>query len=225
MGEAPAGRSLESSMPRPLSREPQARRRFSLDPRLVIGVLLVAGSISAVVGIVAAADATTEVYAASDVLAPGDLVTASDLELRSVRLDDALGLYLTPGDIPSDGVIVSRSVLAGELLPASAVGSESGSTLASIVLSSGALAASVVPGAVVDVWAAREGESGQFGPPAVLAPNAVVVRLVESSSLVGGGGVTGVEVLVPRTKIARVLESIANNDAMSIVPDSVPVGR
>ena len=212
-------------MSRQGAQEQRTRRGISLDPRLVIGVLLVAGSIAGVVGIVAAADETVEVYAASAVLAPGDRVDAESLELRSVRLDDAIGLYLVPGDIPSDGLIVSRSVLEGELIPASAVGSSDGERLASVVLSGGALAASVVPGAVVDVWAAKETEAGRFGPPAVLAGQAIVVRLVESGSIVGGGETTAVELLVPRTKIARVLESIANSDSLSIVPGGLPVSK
>lgn len=218
-------RAEEQRSPGARSQEPRTRRRFSVDPRLVIGVLLVAGSVAGGVGIVAAADETVEVYAASAVLAPGDRVDAETLDLRSVRLDDAIDLYLVPGDVPQDGLIVSRSVLEGELIPASAVGSSDGERLASVVLSGGALAASVVPGAVVDVWAAKETEVGRFGPPAVLADQAIVVRLVESSSIVGGGETTAVELLVPRTKIARVLESIANSDSLSIVPDGLPVSK
>jgi len=212
-------------MSRQHPRESRGRRGVALDPRLIIGVLLVVGSIAGVVGIVAAADETTEVYAATEVLTPGDRVDASSLELTSVRLDEAIGLYLVPGDLPSEGLIVSRSVLKGELVPASAVGSADGERLASVVLSGGALAASVVPGALVDVWASRETEGGRFDPPVVLAAQAIVVRLVESSSIVGAGETTAVELLVLRTKIARVLESIANRDALSIVPGGVPVSK
>ena len=192
---------------------------------MIIGVLLVAGSIAGVVGIVAVADETTEVYAATTVLVPGDRVDASTLVLRSVRLDDALGLYLAQGDVPSEGLIVSRVVREGELVPTSAVGSVDGERMASVVLSSGTLAASVVPGAVVDVWAASETEGGGFGPPSVLAAQAIVVRLVESDSIVGGGETTAVELLVPRAKLARVLESIANRNSLSIVPSGLSVSK
>lgn len=212
-------------MSRQNPREPRKRRGLTIDPRLIIGLLLVAGSIAGVVGIVAAADETTEVYAATEVLSPGDRVDSANLELRSVRLDDTLALYLSPADVPTEGLIVSRTVLAGELVPASAVGGAEGLRLASVVLSGGALAQAVAPGAVVDVWAARESEAGRFGAPTVLAADAIVVRLVESNSIVGGGETTAVELLVPRTTIARVLESIANSDSLSIVPGGVPVGR
>jgi hypothetical protein len=89
----------------------------------------------------------------------------------------------------------------------------------------GPLAASVQPGAIVDVWAARELENNQFGAPAVIVGGAIVVRLVTSDSIVSRSQVNGLEVLVPRTRIARVLDAVANSDAISIVPASAPVGR
>ena len=116
-----------------------------------------------------------------------------------------------------------RSVSAGELIPASAVGSVSGLRLTSLVLEvSGALAASIEPGSIVDVWSSKEIESGQFGAPAVIVSGATVVRLVESDTIMAGGGSIAVEVLVPRARVARVLEAVSNSDAMSIVPASIP---
>lgn len=199
------------------------RRKLVFDPRLLIGLLLVAGSVGGVLAIVSAADETVEVYAAREPLAPGDRIGSDDLVSSSVRLDDAASLYLVPGDIPAAGVVVTRPVDAGELLPASAVGSVDGLRLTSVVLTvGGQLAESVQPGATVDVWAAREGEGGLFAPPTVIVPGATVMRLVEEESLVASAGTVAVELLVPKTKVARVLEAIANADAMSIVPASLP---
>lgn len=198
-------------------------RSVVVDPRLAIGLALVIGSIAGVVAIVSAADETVVVYAAGDALAPGDRVAADDLETRNVRLDDAAGLYLVPGDVPDDGVVVTRAVAEGELLPASAVGSTEGLRLTSVVLEvGGSLAESVQPTALIDVWAAREMEGGSFGPPAAIVTAATVVRLVESDSIVSGGDAVAVEVLVPKSKLARVLEAIANGDAVSIVPSNLP---
>ena len=55
---------------------------------------------SAVVGIVAAADTRTLVYAAAGAFAPGDRIDAGDLVERSVALDGSDPLYLAPGDLP-----------------------------------------------------------------------------------------------------------------------------
>jgi hypothetical protein len=199
------------------------RKAVAFDPRLAIGLLLVAASVAGVVTIVSAADTSVQVYTARDPLAPGDRITVDDLEERSVRLDVAGVLYLEPGDVPATGFVVTRSVAEGELVPASAVGSVDGLRLTSVVLTmSSQLAASVQPGSVVDVWAAQEGESNHFGPPAVVVPGATVVRLIKTDSIVASDEATAIEVLVPKSKIARVLEALANDDAISVVPASIP---
>lgn len=202
----------------------RTRRKLLFDPRLAIGLALVVASLAGVVGLVSAADATTELLVAGGALAPGQRVQRDDLVVVDVRLAAAAGHYLAPGDVPAEGVVVMRSVGEGELVPIDAVGRADGLRLASLVLDvGGALAASVQPGSVVDVWAARESEGGRFGPPAVIVSGAIVVRLVESESIVAGGQTTAVEVLVPTSRIARVLEATANADAVSIVPAAIAV--
>lgn len=200
------------------------RPNFALDPRLAIGLVLVAASVAGVVAIVSAADTSVQVYAARSALAPGDRVTAADLQARSVRLDVATALYLVPGDIPATGVVVTRAVAGGELVPASAVGSVDGLSLTSVVVSiGGPLAASVRPGSIVDLWAAEKIANGHFGPPTVIVAGATVVRLMKSDSIVAADQATSIEVLVPRSKIARVLQALANDDSISIVPATIPV--
>ncbi|MEQ1735332.1 MAG: hypothetical protein ABL886_02735 [Rhodoglobus sp.] len=200
-------------------------RAVLLDPRLVIGVLLVVGSIAGVVGIVSTADRTVEVYAAAAALSPGDRVRSGDLRVHNVRLDAATARYLVPGDIPAEGVIVTRPLSTGELIPVSAVGDVDGGRLAPLVLRvESSLAASVTAGATVDVWASRRNGDRTFVDPAVIVSGAVVVRLVESRTIVVAGDVTAIEVLVPRSRIAVVLEAIANEASISIVPTSIPLG-
>jgi len=199
------------------------RTTFAFDPRLAIGLLLVACSVAGVVAIVTAADTSVQVYAARDPLAPGDRITSSNLEARSVRLDVATALYLAPGDIPAAGFVVTRAVAEGELVPASAVGNVDGLRLTSVVLTIGSpLAASVRPGSVVDVWAAEKIDNGHFGPPAVIVSGATVVRLVESDSIIAADQAAGIEVLVPKSKTARLLQALANADAISVVPATMP---
>lgn len=200
------------------------RRTFSFDPRLAIGLALVIASVAGVVALVSAADETTQVLAAAEPLAPGERIDRDDLRVLDVRLDGAVGKYLVPAKLPPEGLIVSRPVDEGELVPLAAVGTSDSGRLASLVLDvNGSLAASVQPGARVDVWAAPELEGGRFGPPAVIAGGATVVRLVTSDSIVAASQTTAVEVLVPTSRIARVLEAAANSDALSIVPSAIPV--
>ncbi len=48
--------------------------------------------------------------------------------------------------------------------------------------------------------------------------------LEEDTLIAGGGGGSTVEVLVPRTRVARLLQAIANDDALSVVPTGLPLG-
>lgn len=198
-------------------------RRFWFDPRFAIGLVLVVVAVAGTAFVVGAADTTTPVYGARAALAVGERVTADDLLAVNVRLDGAENLYLAPGDIPAGGFVVTKAVLAGELVPASALGTVAGIDVTTVVIPlDSQLADAVQPGAGVDLWAAAELEGGTFGPPSVIVPAASVVRLVESTGLVVDDSSGSVEILVPRTRVARVLEAIANGDALSLVPASLP---
>jgi hypothetical protein len=200
------------------------RAKFWFDPRFAIGLVLIVASVAGVFAILTASDSSELVLSARDPINPGDIITVSDLVATSVRIEGASQTYLIAEDVPDEGLVVTRPIAAGELVPASAVGSTAGLRQASVVISvSGRLAASIGPGATVDLWAARELESGLYGPPIVVVSSATVVRIVESDGLVVDDSAGTVEVLVPRLRIARVLEAIANEDALSLVPTSIPV--
>lgn len=209
--------------------DPRPRRRFVLDIRLLLGLLLVAGSVAAVLALVGAADARIAVYAAAETLAPGDRVNADDLVERSVALDGAEQLYLRVGEIPEDGFVVAQPVAAGQLVPLSAAGSTDGVRATSLVLQlAGPVSAIVETGTLVDVWgvaAPGQGEHGESaGTPVVLVSQATVVRVLEEDAMIAGGGSSTVEVLVPRIRVARLLQAIANGDALAAVPAGLPLG-
>jgi hypothetical protein len=203
---------------------------MSIDARLVFGALLVAASVAGVMGIVVAADRRVTVYVASDSFSPGDRIHVDDLLTRSVALDGGDALYLTPGAVPGEGLVITEVVREGELVPTAAVGSPVGQRSTSIVLELTApVSAAVVPGALVDVWSAPAastgdiGSLGTFGAPVVLSSDAIVVRVLDDDGLVAAGQGAAVEVLVPRSRIARFLQAIANGDALAVVPAGLPL--
>ncbi|GHF15794.1 hypothetical protein [Pseudolysinimonas yzui] len=206
---------------------PTPRRRFALDVRLLIGLALVAASVVAVTLLVGAADTRVAVYAAAESLAPGDRVDADDLVERSVALDGAEDLYLLVDAFPADGFVVAQPVAAGQLVPLSAAGSLDGERATSLVLQlSGPVSTVVETGSLVDVWGTASLDQGEFGTPVVLASQATVVRVLEDETLIAGssGAASTVEVLVPRTRVARLLQAIANGDALAVVPSGIPLG-
>jgi hypothetical protein len=201
-------------------------RNWWFDPRFAIGLALIAASVLGVFAIVNAADTSARFYAARAALSPGDRIHRGDLVEQSVRLGGAGAHYLGLRDIPDAGLVVTRPVSAGELVPSSAIGSVAGLTVTSVVVSvDGQLARAIEAGAVVDLWAAHETADRLYGAPTVLVSSALVVRLIKAEGIIADGSSGSVELLVPRSKTARVLEAIANNDALSLVPTSLPAAR
>jgi len=210
-----------ASIDRPTS---PARRRV-IDPRLAIGIALVIGSIAAVVGIVAVGDEGIEVYAAPTLLTVGEKVTADDLELRRVALGADAGAYLAVADMPEEGVIISRTIGVGELVPRAAIGDERGprSTTIVVVLTA-PLGATVSEGDTLDLWSSPQEEAGRFGAPTVITSGAQLVREVAEDGIVAGSEAARVELLVPRRDVARILFALANGDALAAVPTALAIG-
>ena len=207
--------------------DPAPRRRIALDVRLILGLLLVAASVAGVVVLVGAADARVRVYAAALPLAPRDRIDADDLVERSVALDGAEELYLRVGAVPEEGIVVAQPVAAGQLVPVAAAGSRDGERATSLVLRlAGPVSSVVETGSLVDVWGVATLEQGETGTPVVLAAEATVVRVLAEDSLVAGsaGASSTVEVLVPRSRVARLLQAIARGDALAVVPSGLPLG-
>ncbi|WP_353815419.1 hypothetical protein [Agromyces sp. SYSU T00266] len=201
-----------------------ARERRRVDPRLLLGLVLVAGSTVGVWAVVEALDDTTRVLVAPETVTAGSRVTLADLRVESVRLGGLAGAYLVPADVPDDGLVVTRTVRGGELVPAASVaGVDEVRTATVVVPSRGPLARGIAPGAIVDVWAAGELERGAFEPPVVLVAGAEVAAVLEADGMVAGGG-PGVELLIPRAKTAAMLEALASGDAVDLVPADAVTG-
>jgi hypothetical protein len=126
------------------------------DPRLWIGLAIVAASIVVGTAVLGTSDETVPVWAAADTLGAGHVLTADDLSVRRVRLDgpDAASLYLRADrQLPAD-LRLRHEVVAGELLPREAVARGATGDLREVPVS---VAPDQVPGAVgvgdvVDVY-------------------------------------------------------------------------
>lgn len=125
--------------------------------------------------------------------------------------------------MPLEGVVIARSINAGELIPASAVGGVTNLVATTLVVPiDGDLSKVIRAGSLVDLWAVHELDSGVFAPPVAITSGVIVVRLIASDSLVSGSTETGVELLVPKNRVARVLAAAANGDVLSVLPANIP---
>ena len=203
------------------------RRRVPFDPRVLIGILLVLASVGGVVAVVAANDRTVPVYAAAQPLVPGTRITADAVRLARVRLGGAQDRYLA-GPLPSAGVVVTRSVAEGELVPLSALGAATSVTDVSVVVPlTTKPAATVGAGSVVDLWAAAKatGTGAKGPPPHVLVSGATVVRLVTPTGLIATATGATLEVELPREDVAAVLQAVADGESISAVSLGAAVQR
>lgn len=126
------------------------------DPRLWLGVLLLAGSVVLGARLLAAADDTVTVWAMAADRGSGVPVAAEDLEVQRVRFADRAALaHYFPADQPvPEGVVLTRAVGAGELLARSAVGAADDVPVLEVPLAVDPqrVPPGVEAGSVVDVW-------------------------------------------------------------------------
>lgn len=208
-GEAPQARRL--------------RRTTWRDPRLGVGVLLVAGSVALGTWAVDDAAGTTAVYAARTDLTPGDPVDVDALVVREVRLGAPEEHYLLVEDGLPAGAVAARTVGAGELVPRAAVGVSDDVDARPVVIPLGlTVPADLGPGTMVDLWLtppdARAGTTDDAVPPTLLAADLVVAEVLEDSSIFDGGTGVSVELLVPRLTLPDVLAALSSEGDLVVVP-------
>jgi hypothetical protein len=139
------------------------------DPRLWIGVAIVAASVVAGALVLGTSDDMVPVWATTDAMGAGQAVTAGDLTVRRVRFADSsdASLYLDADrPLPAD-LRLLRGVGAGELLPRAAVGPGSVVSQRQVPIS---VAPDQVPhdvgaGALVDVYLRPATHSGCADAP------------------------------------------------------------
>lgn len=161
---APAGAGSNRAVVRPRAASdagvsPPATRRATArwrDPRLALGLALVAACALVGARVLSSADDTVAVWAAGTALNPGQQVEQADLVRTSVRFRDQRDAdrYLSADADLASGASVDRPVGEGELLARSALGGPSTGSLTEVPLSVGteAVPDTVQVGSTVDVW-------------------------------------------------------------------------
>ncbi len=166
------------------------RRPRWTDPRLLVGLALVAVATVAGARLVATADDTAPVWATADDVRAGDPVQAADLVVSRVRIGDGgtEEAYLPAADAPPGGVF-TRDLAAGELVPVAAVGAEPGADGAELSLSValGDAPADLAAGDLVDVWAVpAEAAPGQAADAERVLEALPVLTVAEPAQALGG---------------------------------------
>ena len=195
----------------------QRPRALWADARFLIGVVLVLVSIAGVWFVVASSRQTVPVYAATRTIVPGESISPSELRVVDVALGSLEGAYASGDTLPADAV-ATRTIPAGELIPATAVGEASDVRTTTIVVpSSTAIPASIDVGTPVEVWAAPLDDQGVRQAPRILVADAAVAALASSDSVMATNA-PSIELVVPRESVADVLAALAGEATLSVVP-------
>jgi hypothetical protein len=203
--------SRVSDLPAPTaSRLPRARW---LDARLLVGLLLVLVSVVLGAKVLADADERVQVWSVTRDLGADTQLRGDDLRVASVRLDGVASRYVSAAE-DLEGVVLTRPVGRGELLPASAVRDAGAADRRRVVIEVDRVGvANLAKGQVVDVYSVRESPAG--GDPAepelVLAGVTVAEDVRSGGGAFGGTGSTaGVTLLVDQQDVPAVLDAVAH---------------
>jgi hypothetical protein len=194
-----------------------------LDLRLVLGVLLVLGSVLLGARVVTAADATVPVWSVAGDLAAGTELAAADLVAVEVRLGDAAGAYLSTGSDPA-GRTLARAVRAGELLPRTALEEPQDLVQVALPVQAGYVPPGLTRGQVVDVYGVTDPAGTSDGEGVVLVVGAAPVQAVSGRAEgVLSTAATSVQVVVavPAAEAADVLGAIDGRPLVVVVHGSV----
>ncbi|MCZ2822292.1 SAF domain-containing protein [Modestobacter sp. VKM Ac-2977] len=205
---APSGARADTAPPGPAARRVRPPRW--LDLRLVLGVLLVLGSVLVGARVVTAADATVPVWSAAGDLAAGTVLSDADLVPVSVRLDDVAEAYLATSTRPA-GRVLARAVRAGELLPRSVLEEAGDLVQLALPVQAGYVPPGLDRGQVVDVYAVADPVVGGS------APTGGGVDVVVSGAPVQAVTGRGDGVLSTATSTVQVVVAVAAEDAADVL--------
>ena len=193
-----------------------ARRPAWRDPRLIVGLALIAVSIILTTSIVSAARGGATVYRATQAILPGDVLGPHNI--APTRLDVDTSVYVT-ADALTPGATVSEEVAVGEILRASAIADTSAATTRRLVITvSDSLPSSVQAGDQLDLWSVQQASAGQSGQGAShLGVRATLVRVLEQTTSIAAKG-TRIEILVDEASVGAVLEATAGKNSLAALP-------
>lgn len=188
------------------------------DPRLWVGLLIVAGSVVAGSRLLAAADDTVRVWAVAADAGPGAQLTEDDLVARRVRFadgDDLTAYYRVEEALPG-GLRLVRGVGAGELLPRGAVGADdqpADTVELPVAVEADQVPPAVGAGSVVDVYlvgspARDRGAVTEPGTP-VLREATVVDAPAADAGFGGASGRRQLVLAVPEDAAAAYFAAVA----------------
>lgn len=189
------------------------------DPRLLIGLGLLALGIGGGSVVVNSASKTVPVYTVKSTLPAGVALTPESLTTRQVRVPDLDSTYLTPSTADPQWweaqPQVVRTISAGEMLPLSALTTETDQQLRPVPLTATSSLGGLEIGSTVDLWHVSDANSGAHARP--LVEGIEVSAIGEETGPLSFSGAISVTVLVPISELESVLTAKSDSGTIEIV--------
>lgn len=192
------------------------RRPGWKDPRLLVGVLLIAVAIVGVSAIVQGADRTVAYYAADTTLTPGMVLDEGHVAVAQVQVADDVYVAANATAQPW-GQVVTRVIEQGELVPASALESPTdfdGRPVA--VVTTSPVAPDIVAGSQVDIWVTAPNAQGD-PMSSLVGEQLVVADVMREDGAFSMSRAPTVYVVVPADQIQPLLQALAVDGDVAVV--------
>lgn len=166
------------------------RRTRWADPRLLVGLLIVAASVVAGARLFMAADDTRAVWAVRGDHRGGTPVAADDLRTVEIRFDDDAGNYVPASETIESGQVWAHDVRAGELLAAAALRPAEVEAVGElpVIVAPGALPSDLGEGDRVDVWVSDTSGGSGAGPARLVLERMRVLSVAGAAAPMGDTG-------------------------------------
>ncbi|MDF2561635.1 MAG: hypothetical protein K0R99_3081 [Microbacterium sp.] len=195
------------------------RRAFWGDTRFLIGVALVALSITAVWLVITSSEHARPVLRADRTIVQGETLSSDDFQVIEVGLGLSAEEYPGPEDL-EPGQIAARTLTKGEIVPAAALADADRNRSTTIVVESGTgIPGEVQAGTVVDLWYAPPLDDGHtYDTPRILVTDVVVRDVIEASGMLADAATARLELVIDRSDAADVLAAITGGASLSVLP-------
>ncbi|MGH3357881.1 MAG: hypothetical protein ACRDO7_03700 [Nocardioidaceae bacterium] len=177
-------RTVEPAVSPPVKR---LRRPPWSDPRLLVGLIIVAGSVVAGSRLLASADDTVAVWSVRADHRAGTPVVPDDLHSMEVRLDQSADSYV-PADQPIEpGLVWARDVHSGELLGVAATRPADAGEVGElpVTVAAGALPSDLAEGDRVDVWVSDDVDAASSRPARLVLEQMRVLSVAGAPAAMG----------------------------------------
>lgn len=194
------------------------RRPTVKDPRLVVGILLVALSVWLGVWAVDNAKDLSVAYVAAQPIVAGQAVTQEHLRPVEVNLAAQGSQYVSVPLDADHNYIATTTIGEGQFVPTASLAHDQTYATRVVALStSTVLPSNVTVGTTVELWAAPRGASPNEAPPSLIASDLVVAQLPSSDQGFSAASGQTVHVVVPAEQVSDVLAVSMGDMTLSLL--------